>query len=295
MQSETNDLKGVPSSVAWGAGKLRPARACVKRLEGIWGLAVLLGLALLSGCATDPKAHSISSRPFDFNRDTFAYPNELVWEYFFDTNGVWTTRRREPKPTYALHCVVVARSARQFFDYARFDPQQPVADENTYRKLVRHVIRIDPRRDPATAEQIVIPGYADLREFSKAHERMLKEECGGSWQSYVQRGHWRMVFPFSRHHQENVAQQLLDELKTRHPSIVHLLRFPSLAINHAILVYDAQDTKTEIRFLAYDPNEPSQPVTLTFDRTRNTFFLPANSYFEGGNLNAYEIYHRWDY
>jgi hypothetical protein len=255
----------------------------------------LLCFGLLAGCATDPKPHAIAPRPFDFAQDTFAYPNELAWEYFYDTNGVWTTRRREPRPTYALHCVVVARSVRQFFDYARFDPKQPVADESTYRGLVRHVVQIDPRRDPSTADQIVIPGYANLREFSKAHERLLKEECGGAWHSYVQRGHWRMVFPFSRHHQEGVALQLLSELKTRHPLIVHLVRFPSLAINHAIVVYDSHESKTEIRFLAYDPNDPSQPVTLNFDRASNTFFLPANSYFPGGALNAYEIYHRWDY
>src|SRR5436190_17577131 len=123
-------------------------------------------LLLFTGCATDPKPPTPSTRRFDFRQDTFAYANELAWEYFYDTNGVWTTRRREPQPSYSLHCVVVARSARQFFDYARFDRTQPAADESTYRRLVRHVIRIDPRRDPDTAEQIIIPGYASLREFS---------------------------------------------------------------------------------------------------------------------------------
>jgi hypothetical protein len=256
---------------------------------------VLTLVAIVAGCATNPRPHEASARRFDFRQDTFAYQNELVWEYYYDTNGVWTTHRREPKPTYTLHCVVVARSARQFFDYVRFDATQPVADERTYRRLVRHAIQIDPRRNPDSADQVVIPGYHNLREFSKAHPQLLKDECGGAWQSYVQRGHWRMIFPFSRHQQSGVARQLLDELKTYHPPIVHLVRFPSLSINHAILIYEGQEAETKIRFSAYDPNQPAAPVTLTFDRTTNTFMLPANAYFPGGRVDVYEIYHRWDY
>lgn len=254
-----------------------------------------LALVLIAGCATGPKPLASSTRRFDFKQDTFAYPNELVWEYYYNSNGVWTTHRREPKPTYALHCVVVARSARQFFDYARFDPTQPVADEGIYRRLVRHVIHLDPRRNPTKADQVVIPGYANLREFSKAHERLLKQECGGAWQSYVQRGHWRMIFPFSRHQQQRVAEQFVTELSTHHPVVVHLVRFPQLTINHAILVFDEEGSEKEIRFQAYDPNLPGAPVTLRFNRETRTFSLPASIYFPGGRVDAYEIYHRWDY
>ncbi|HTL56866.1 MAG TPA: hypothetical protein VL361_14390 [Candidatus Limnocylindrales bacterium] len=250
---------------------------------------------LFSACATDPKSPGTDPRRFDFQKDTFAYPNELVWEYYYNTNGMWTTQRRQPEPTYSLHCVVVARSARQFFDFARFDPKQPMADESTYRRLVRHVIQIDPRRDPWTAEQIIIPGYDSLREFSKAHEQLLKEECGGAWQSYFQRGHWRMIFPFSRQQQQHVAEQLLKELTTSRPPIVHLVRFPSLMINHAILIFAAEETEAEIRFSAYDPNQPGQPVSLSFDRATHTFILPVNSYFPGGRVDVYEIFHQWDY
>lgn len=262
------------------------------------GLAPLLCwvavLGLLTGCATDPKPHPPATRTFDFRQDTFAYPNELTWEYYHDTNGVWTSRRREPKPTYSLHCVVVARSARQFYDFASFDPRQPVVDESTYRRLVREVIGTNPRRI-STAEKVVIPGYANLREFSEAHETLLKAECGSAWQSYTQRGHWRMIFPFTRHQQERTATQLLKELKTRHPPIVHLVRFPQLTINHAMLVFDSLESEKETRFLTYDPNQPDAPAALSFNRQTRTFILPANKYFPGGRVDVYEIYHRWDY
>ena len=163
----------------------------------------VLVLALLCGCA----AHTpfVGSRPFDFQKDTFAYANELVWEYHFDPNGKWVHQRREPPPDYTHHCFVVVRSARQFFQNAKFDPTLPVADDATYRRLIRAVVAIDPARVVPEEKRIVIPGYADLRSFSEAREALLKSECGGAWHSYFQRGHWRMVFPFNRRHQASTA------------------------------------------------------------------------------------------
>ena len=55
----------------------------------------------------------------------------------------------------------------------------------------------------------MIPGYENLRTFSEARESLLKETCGGQMQSYVQRGHWRMILPFARNGQEEEAEALL--------------------------------------------------------------------------------------
>ena len=46
-------------------------------------------------------------------------------------------------------------------------------------------------------------------------------------------------------------------------------------------------------FLAYDPNEPTRPARLIYDRARRTFSLPANRYWRGGDLNVFEIFRRW--
>ena len=65
-------------------------------------------------------------RRFEFERDTFAFPNELVWEYHFDAaTGTTAARRRVPPPEYALRCFVLVRAARQFLYHARFDPTAP--------------------------------------------------------------------------------------------------------------------------------------------------------------------------
>ena len=257
------------------------------------GQLLWLLIFILAGCATAPQ--SASDRPFQFGRDTFAFPNELYWQYEYDQNGKWTTRPNDPKPTYAHHCFVVARAAAQFFYHARFQPDQPVASENTYRDLVRRVTSLSPRHRLEDSKKILIPGYADLYGFSQAQESLLKSECGGSWESYFQKGHWRMIFPFSRDLQARAANQLQATVRTNELAVVHVVRFPQLSINHAMVVYEARETPEEIQFVAYDPNVPETPVLITYHREKRTFSLAPNHYFYGGRVDVYQVYHRWNY
>ena len=272
-------------------------RACgspVRRLSG-YPVAFLAWLAILAtSCATSPPS-TVGVRHFVFEQDSFAFANQLVWEYRFDELGKWTRKPRRPEPDYTHHCFVVARSAKQFFAHARFDPDRPVADPQTYRRLIRRVVSTRPNRDLPDGERIVIPGYASLREFSQAQEKLLKAECGGAWHSYFQHGHWRMIWPFTRRHQQEMAEQLVTDLKQNRPPVVHVVRFPRLTINHALLLFDFAETDREIRFAAYDPNAPQEPATLAYDRLGRTFSLPTNFYFPGGRVDIYEIYRNWCY
>src|SRR6266446_129123 len=201
---------------------------------------------------------------FEFERDAFAFPNELVWEYHFDeATGATAARRRVPAP------------------------------DDVCRRQIRAVLARNPRRPSPAGERIVIPGYAGLREMSVAREPLLKRECGGAWRSYVLRSHWHIVVPVSRSHQDRTARGLLESVRHDRAPIVHLLRFPSLTINHGMVVFDARPTETGVVFLAYDPNEPARPARLTYDRSRRTFSLSANRYWRGGDLNVFEILRRW--
>ncbi len=239
-------------------------------------LTAVLLLPIFCGCATHRPLRESSARPFNFQTDTFAFPNQLLWEYDYD-------------------CVVLARSARQFFENARFDVGLPVADETTYRKLIRQVVNTNPRDRLPPGQRIVIPGYTNLRAFSEAREPLLKAECGSAWQSYDQRGNWRMIMPFSRQQQEGVAGQLAADLARSGPVLVHLVRFPHISINHTMLLYACRVTEGGTEFTAYDPNTPAHPVTLSYDHASRTFLLPRTHYFPGGRVDVYEIYHRWDY
>jgi hypothetical protein len=155
------------------------------------------------------------------------------------------------------------------------------------------VVARNPRTPCEPGQEVVIPGYASLREFSQAREALLKSECGGAWRSYVLRSHWRMLFPISRAHQTRTAAQLLAAIRRNESPIIHLVLFPKLTINHGMVLFDAIETGNEIRFQAYDPNDPERPTVLSFDRATQTFFLPANRYWAGGRLNVIEIYRGW--
>jgi len=235
-------------------------------------------------------------RPFDFTRDTFAFANETVWRYGVDAaSGRQTTARKDQIPAYTLRCFVLARSVKQFFLHARFDPSATPPEESTARRLIRAVVSRGARElDSSRVESpIVIPGYADLRSFSQAGESWLKAECGGHWQSYLQRGNWRLVFPLTRGHQEREAHRLLATVASGRLAVVHIVRFPQLTINHALVAYRASESSDGITFNVYDPNIPERPLALEFVHSSRTFHLPATHYFVGGRVDLYEIYRGW--
>lgn len=234
-------------------------------------------------------------RRFEFERDSFAFANELHWAYEFDrTTGETKFRKRDPAPTYGHRCFVVTRAARQFLYHARFDASLPrVSDAAFYRQRIREVVARSPREKCLPDDEVVFPGFASLREFSRTYEAVLKAECGGAWRSYVLRSHWRMVFPISREHQGRTAASLLQEIQRGASPIVHLVVFPKLTINHGMILFSADERTEEITFHAYDPNQPDKPTHLAFNRATQTFALPANQYWAGGPLNVIEIYRDW--
>ena len=102
-----------------------------------------------------------------------------------------------------------------------------------------------------------------------------------------------MVFPITRGHQTRTAAQLVTALEQNISPIIHLVKFPSLTINHGMVLFNAVATRNGVDFSAYDPNNPLQPVNLTFDRATATFSLPPNRYWPGGELNVIEIFRNW--
>ena len=233
-----------------------------------------------------------AARAFDFETDIFDYVNELVWEYHLDAQtGKARTEKRVPPPTYAHHCFVVARSARQFFRAAEFDPHSAAPDDAEQARRIQTVIRTDPRADAPVASKIKFPGYANLREFSRARPELLKAHCGGSWQSYLQRGNWRMVLPFTRAGQQRTAEKLQERVAAGLLPIIHVATFPALSINHALMLFGCSSSASAIEFIAYDPNLSDRPLTLVFDYPSRSFQFPLTHYFGGGPVNnAYEIY-----
>ena len=161
------------------------------------GLLGVLGFGACHGEALrELQAPESIRSTFDFPRDTFAFANETVFEYNIPSSKGAPRRRHEVTSDYTLHCFVMARSARQFFQHARFDPTQRMVDDATYAELVRRIVATDPREERPNEPTIVIPGYPNLRVFSAARGPVVKEQLGGAWQSFLQRGNWRIMLPF---------------------------------------------------------------------------------------------------
>lgn len=252
--------------------------------------AALLAIGLSSCAGPAPTLVSANDRPFDFTRDTFAFVNELEWNYRLDpASGAMEYDGPNRSAVYTTHCFVLARSARQFFQFARFDPGQPRSDDADYRRRVRAVIDRDPS-ETEDGDRIVIPGFASLRDFSRDREALLKQELGGWRDSYFQRGNWRMILPFRRSEREASAVELAREIAVHRPPVVHVADFPTLMINHALLLYAVEESPAEIRFEVYDPNTAAGPVFLTYARADGHFLLERTHYFGGGKVDVYEVY-----
>lgn len=245
----------------------------------------LVGLA----CAGSPTP--ATDRPFVFSRDTFAYTNELVWQYSVDVDGAsWEAEWPEEGTRFGQRCPQMVRMVRQFHMGARFDPRLPALTQAETAERIRELVERDARSPDRSLSPVVFPGYGGLRELSLAHEQALKDATGAPWKSYLQRGNWRMVYPFFRRNQQRTAAELRDAVAEGHLPLVRIVRFPKVEINHSLLVFGAEETPTEIRFATYDPNVADEPVPLTYDRATRTFLFPPADFFPGGRVDVYEIY-----
>ena len=197
------------------------------------GRAVHHGLRL----AGDGASRAVAQQPaevsgFDFATDTFAFPNEI------------RARTPDRKDLYANYCFVLARGLRQFFLFARFDPAAPQLTAAQYVERVRAVAARSPWEPAAPPEaRIVIPGYAGLRDFSRAQEAAVKEGLGGRFLTMVHWTNWRVTFPVSQDQQAGVAQEIMTELTAGRLVQLLVTNWPKPELNHGVVAYAYRPTR----------------------------------------------------
>ena len=104
-----------------------------------------------------------------------------------------------------------------------------------------------------------------------------------------------MVFPFTRGNRERTAAKLVEAIQHDGEALVHVVRFPRLDLNHAVLLFRFETRPDTIAFTFYDPNHPQESRELLFDRKDRKFIFPRTDYFQGGSVNLYRIYSSWCY
>jgi hypothetical protein len=251
---------------------------------------VLITALTAAGCATSPAPRD-AERRFDFERDSLAFSNKLYWRYDFSQPGAVAVAPETGTPPEGGHrCASMARAVRQFFDAASFDPGAPRVSDAEYRERVREVLETNPRQAGPRSARIVIPGYSGLRSFSREHEAIIDPELGGAAASYLQRGNWRMIFPFAPRQNRAGVEGWVEDLARGRLPVLRVVNFPTIDVNHTLVLFAAEPSPLEVRFFAYDPNEASTPLSFVFRRADASFHYPRTSYARGGTVQVYEVY-----
>lgn len=241
------------------------------------------------------RIHHTPAKPLDrrycYETDRFAFANETVWNYV--AGEVRPQSEREPRMErpYTRHCFVMVRAALQFLKFARFDPSgAPLATDELIRRIRKVCAR--PVWMPALPQEqrVVFPGFTGLRDCSAAAAGVFQDHIGKWWPIYYRPGNFPICIPVSAKAKARLNDQMLRDLKAGYPTILWLYNFPSLSINHTVLVYQATPEEDRVRYQVYDPNYADAPKELQFHPETRTFTFEPTFYFKGGSVTPRAIY-----
>jgi hypothetical protein len=248
----------------------------------LWLAFVLLTAGCASVPALDTALRAPASAPLlRFGVDTFPFPNES------------RSKNRGKPDLYANWCFVMAKAVTQFHHFARFEPAAPPLSPEEYSERVGQVTARPPWDAPLPPdERVVIPGYASLYDFALAQEAAVKAGLNGRFWTWIHWTNWRVVFPMPGAQQERVATETIEELQAGRPVQWLITNLPEVELNHTVVVYDYRVADGRaIDFIAYDPNDPSEPDTIRFDPAKRRFWATRIFDTNVGPIRAFRMYY----
>ncbi len=257
------------------------------KFAGVWWLSAIALIDAASARATEPA--------FRFDRDTFGFANQTVFEYH---EGHASLRKPSAvkRDAYNRHCFVMCRTAMQFKKFARFDPHGAPLDDTSLAARVRAVTHQAAWAGPLPKDQrIVFPGYKDLREMSDARRELVQRNIGHGWPSYFRISNARMMFQTGAGYQEKTYARLNAALARGEVFIGFLTTYPRLSINHSVLIYKRRSFSPNPgveRYFVYDPNHPESPRELTWSPRDRSFSYQKDWDFIGGSVRIYQVYNK---
>ena len=259
-------------------------------IKSILGALLISLLPPTALSAYEPPAAPVP-RPFRYETDTFAFANETVWNYVNGSVQSDSTRGAAHKRDYTRRCFVVTRAAVQFWKFARFEPKAAPLPRGRLADRIREVTERSVWLPPLPrAQRIVFPGYASLHEISAADPSVFQANLGLGWPVYFRAGNMPIVAPVYRETEASLNSEILRDLHLDYPTIVWLYNFPSLNINHVVVVIAGRRDQGRYRYQVYDPNYTDGPKKLDYDVATRTFSYQPTFYFKGGAVDARAIY-----
>jgi len=260
----------------------------------IWAVgraALWLGCAILIGTSFSSV---VGAQNLRFDRDTLSFANATVLDYQQGVARLRTGTDKEQSHRYSRRCFVMCRTVTQFQKFARFDPHAaPLSDQELaqrVRLVTKHAVWKDAFPDD---QRVVFPGYANLRQLSKERRSVLQKNLGLGWPTYFRVGNYRMAFNLSRGYQRQMHEGLNSALARGQLFVAFLSDFPTLHINHAVVVYGKKPSNSnEERYNCYDPNHPDGPRELTWFPDKEVFNFEKDEEFVGGFTRVYQVYGR---
>jgi hypothetical protein len=251
---------------------------------------VLIALAgfLTPGRAYAPPA-MVAPHRFTYPDDTFDFKNETKWNY---VGGAIRPESRNPhERDYTGRCMVLARASVQFWKFARFEPHAPPVDD---AELARRIRQICARSVwlPALAprDRIVIPGYRDLRDASGPRCQVFEDNIGFGWPFYFRAGNIVIATWVTRAMEDRLNGEIFHDLAMNTPTIIWAYRFPSLKMNHVIVVTSGTRDARGYHYLVYDTNYRDAIKHLDYDPATRMFRFEPVYYFKGGPVTVRSLY-----
>jgi hypothetical protein len=252
---------------------------------------LLISLLLLPALPAYEPPAAPAPRPFRYATDTFSFANETVWNYANGSVQSESSRPQAQKRDYTRRCFVVTRAAVQFWKFARFDPKAAPLPRDQLAARIRDVTERSVWLPALSREKrIVFPGYANLREISAADPGIFQANIGLGWPVYFRAGNMPIVAPIYRETEARLNDEIFHDLQLNDPTLVWLYNFPSLNINHVVVVFAGKRDDSRFHYQVYDPNYTGAPKRLDYDTATRTFSYQPTFYFKGGAVNARAIY-----
>src|SRR5690242_10128707 len=123
-------------------------------MVSIWGASVRVCCVTAFAAVAFARSDGTPAE-FRFDRDTFAFANQTVFEYH-DGHASLRKSSATRRDAYNRHCFVMSRTAVQFKKFARFDPRSTPLDDAALAARVRAVTRQPTWADPLPQNQRIV-------------------------------------------------------------------------------------------------------------------------------------------